>query len=138
MKVFIKDIINNINISDEEKRVEFIIDTIDILSNNVYSQIKIYNKIASSYLLLIKPIGPEDWKIDYPIDQNNIHKQCYATKEQCVAIVRELFEKGNIDDIPGFIEVPIQDFTLDEMIAFKEEEEMMLRGEDPFLKEEEK
>jgi len=132
MKLQITDIINNINISDEEKRVEFIIDTINMLSNNVHSKIKIYDNTTSDYLLLIKPIGPEDWKIDYPIKLREVHKQCYATKEQCIAIIRVLYEKGNIDDVPGFIEVPIQDFTLDEMIEFKKEDEMMLRGEDPF------
>ncbi|MHA7059022.1 hypothetical protein ACWGOQ_0017485 [Aquimarina sp. M1] len=133
MKVLIKDVINNINISGEEKRITCIVDVINILSNNIYSQIKIYNTIVSEYLLLIKPIGPEDWKIDHPVKLREVHKQCYATKAQCIAIIRELYEKGNIDDVPGFVDVPIQDFTLDEMLEFKKEEEMMLRGEDPFV-----
>ena len=30
-----------------------------------------------------------------------------------------------------FIDVPIRHFTLDEMLQFKKEDEMMLRGQDP-------
>ncbi|GAA3509806.1 hypothetical protein GCM10022393_23370 [Aquimarina addita] len=133
MKVFVNDAVNNINILDERIDLEFILDIINILSNHRDSQIKIYDRLKSHYLLMINPNGPEEWKIDHPIEQNKIHKQCYATKEQCIAIIKELFKKGHIDDIPGFIEVPIRHFTLDEMLAFKKEDDMMLRGEDPDL-----
>ncbi|KAA1248136.1 hypothetical protein [Aquimarina sp. RZ0] len=136
MKVFIKDIANNINIKDKKKTYEELDDTLNYLSNNKYTEIKLYENIISKYKIYLYPISPFLWKIDYPIKLREIHKQCYATKGQCVAIIRELYEVGHIDNVLGFTEVPIQDFTLDEMIEFKKEEEMMLRGEDPFVEEE--
>ncbi|WP_299440425.1 hypothetical protein [uncultured Aquimarina sp.] len=135
MKLFIKDITNNIHIKDKRILYEELSGILEVLSNNKYTEIKLYKESISKYLIYLRPISPSLWKIDSPIKLREVHKQCYATKEQCVAIIRELFEKGNIDDVPGFIEVPIQDFTLDEMIEFKKEEEMLLRGEDPFEEE---
>ena len=99
------------------------------MSENDFSEIRIFVSKISKYKIKIEFWGPYGWKIDYPIKLREVHKQCYATKEQCILIIQELYEKGHIDDIPGFIEVPIREFTLDEMIEFKKEEEMMLRGE---------
>ena len=85
------------------------------------------------YVLMFQWKRINTWKIDSPITLDKIHKQCYATKEQCIAIIKELHEKGNIDHVPGFIEVPLQHFTLDDMLDFKREDEMALRGQDPFM-----
>lgn len=136
MKISLKDTINNILISKSERELEFAVNDLKSLSNHRDSQIKFYGENDTFYLLKISPLGPQEFKIDYPIKLNKVHKQCYATKEQCIAIIKELYEVGHIDNIPGFLEVPIGDFTLDDMIEFKKEEEMMLKGEDPFKEEE--
>ncbi|WP_378172825.1 hypothetical protein [Aquimarina sp. SS2-1] len=133
MKVLVEDIINNIQIADQVIELDYILKIIYNLSDDIDSKIILYNKTPFDFIMSIDYNYIHNLKIDHPIKLREVHKQCYATKKQCVAIVRELFEKGNIDNVPGFIDVPIQDFTLDEMIEFKKEEEMMLRGEDPFV-----
>lgn len=134
MKIFLKDTINNLLISNLEHELEFVINAFTSLSNHRDSEIKIYGENNIFYLLKISPLCPQEFKIDVPVKNNSIHKQCYVTKEQCIAIIKELFDKGNIDNVPGFIEVPIREFTLDDMLEFKKEEEMMLKGQDPFTK----
>lgn len=136
MEIRINDLLNNTNLSEDIYNYERIINLFQKLSSHSSSELNIYKQNENNYLILISWKKVNTWKIDYPIKPREVHKQCYATKAQCIAIIKELFEVGHIDNVPGFIEVPIQDFTLDEMLEFKKEEEMMLRGEDPFTEPE--
>ncbi|GAA0719136.1 hypothetical protein GCM10009430_17850 [Aquimarina litoralis] len=131
MNLFIEDSIHGIHAEHYQVNESQSIQLFSGLSDHQDSELKLYKSDINDYTMSLNWFGINKWKIDYPIELKKVHKQSYGSKEQCVAIIKELYEKGNIDEIPDFIEVPISHFTLDEMLQFKKEDEMMLRGEDP-------
>lgn len=72
------------------------------------------------------------WMIDHPVVQGTLHKQRYATKNECNKVINKIYKGVLPDKLNGFIDVP-KGFTLDDMLEFKREDEMMLRGQDPDL-----
>jgi len=130
MQLYLRDYINDKKIL-KKVQVNETISFFKSLSKHIDSEFILHKEEVYLYTMSITNIILDKWKIDYPIKYREVHKQCYATKEQCIAIIEELYEKGHIDDVPGFIEVPIREYTLDEMLEIKKEEEMMLRGENP-------
>lgn len=131
MKAAIIDSLTSIDLIDQKFSIGEVLSFFKQLSDHQDSELKLYKSNINDYIISLNWFGINKWKIDYPIELKKVHKQSYVSKEQCVAIIKELYEQGNIDEIPGFIEVPIPHFTLDEMLQFKKEDEMMLRGEDP-------
>ncbi len=131
MKAFIEDTIRGINTIEEKSSASKCIDWFNSLSVHPDSEIKLYKSDIEEYQIYFNWKGINKWKVDSPLELNKIHKQCYASKKQCIAIIKELYQVKNIDNIPGFIDVPIRHFTLDEMLEFKQEDEIMLRGNDP-------
>lgn len=131
MNLFIEDSIHGTHAEQYQVNESQSIQFFNGLSDHQDSELKLYKSDIDNYTISLNWFGINKWKIDYPIALKKIHKQSYATKEQAVTIIKEFYEKGNIDEIPGFIEVPIPHFTLDEMLQFKKEDELMLRGEDP-------
>lgn len=131
MKAAIIDSLTSIDLIDQKFSIGEVLSFFKQLSDHQDSELKLYKSNINDYIISLNWFGINKWKIDYPIELKKVHKQSYATKEQGIAIIKELYEQGNIDEIPGFIEVPIPHFTLDEMLRFKKEDEMMLRGEDP-------
>ncbi|MGY3795481.1 hypothetical protein [Aquimarina sp. 433] len=131
MKAAIIDSLTSIDLIDQKCNIGEVLSFFKQLSDHQDSELKLYKSNINDYIISLNWFGINKWKIDYPIELKKVHKQSYATKEQGIAIIKELYEQGNIDEIPGFIEVPIPHFTLDEMLQFKKEDEMMLRGEDP-------
>jgi len=69
--------------------------------------------------------------VDYAFVPNTIHKQRYASNKECETIMNEVFSIKNLENLKGFIDVPIRHFTLDQMLEFKREDEMLLKGKDP-------
>ena len=131
MKVLIDDEVNNVDIIDQEMDFNSIFSSLKNLSENPFSEIKIYHKNSSNYQLSIVCRNIEKCKIDYPIEVGKIHKQRYANKQQCLYFLKKIYNKKEIKPEDNFLDVPIQHFTLDEMLEFKHEDDMLLRGEDP-------
>ena len=70
------------------------------------------------------------WLLDYPIVMGNLHKQGYANKEECIGFIEKMYQEYDISSFEGFEDVPVEEFTLDEILAFKEEDQRALREED--------
>ncbi|WP_346883958.1 hypothetical protein [uncultured Algibacter sp.] len=73
------------------------------------------------------------WMVDHPVVQGVVHKQRYATKNECVQLINGIYNQVHPDNLKDFIDVP-KEFTLDEMLEFKHEDDMMLKGQDPYAK----
>lgn len=131
MKVLIEDVINNIDIIDEEMEIDNLMVMANNLSNHQDSEIKVYHENASNYITAITGDSIGKWKIDYPVEINKIHQQRYVSKEQCLYYLKKIYQGNDLKPEDNFIDVPVGHFTLDEMLEFKKEDEMMLSGEDP-------
>ncbi|WP_298541139.1 hypothetical protein [uncultured Aquimarina sp.] len=133
MKSSIVDIPKNISVSDQKINNKELQNVIDTASTHIKSSIKLYKEKEEDYIVIFSWKDRNKWKIDYPIQLRKIHKQRYVTHKQCLQLSEHIFSGNSLDDLKGFIDVPVRHFTLDEMLQFKQEDEMMLRGEDPDL-----
>ncbi|MHA7059025.1 hypothetical protein ACWGOQ_0017500 [Aquimarina sp. M1] len=133
MKSSIIDIPKEINISNQKITQRELYNSIDKSSVHKDTIIKLYPKKEEEYIVIFSWHDRNKWKIDYPIQHSKIHKQRYVTHQQCLQLSEHIFNGDSLDDLKGFIDVPIRHFTLDEMLQFKKEDELMLRGADPDL-----
>jgi len=76
-------------------------------------------------------VKPDCFMLDIPVVLNKIHKQRYTTKNQAAQYIRAIFKKSNMKSLKGFVDVPICHYTLDQMLEFKQEDEMQLKGKVP-------
>ncbi|KZS38909.1 hypothetical protein AWE51_15115 [Aquimarina aggregata] len=128
MQTYYNDIPRNIKFENKSMDFSLITDHFLALSDHEASYLKvinIYNKILS-----FNWKAKDKWLLDIPIIPGKFHKQRYATKNECVAIIYEMDQERNIDDFERFLEVPVEEFTLDEMLVFKAEDEALLREEE--------
>ncbi|TPN88046.1 hypothetical protein [Aquimarina algicola] len=135
MKLFIEDTLQSISLLEDKKDMSFCLEQFKNLSQHPDSEIKLFVSEIDNYLACFRWISVDNWKIDCPVSLNKIHKQRYATEEECIQYIEQLYQDSDIDNIEDCIDVPIRHFTLDEMIEFKEEDEMMLQGQDPYQDE---
>ncbi|WP_346883769.1 hypothetical protein [uncultured Algibacter sp.] len=131
MKSNIIDIPKEINISNKKQSLTKLLETVNLMSSHPESHIKLYKSKEKKYTAIFSWQSRNKWKIDCPVELNKIHKQRYATKQQCFYFLKEIYNKKEIKPEDNFLDVPIQHFTLDEMLEFKREDDMLLRGEDP-------
>lgn len=128
LNIFIKDAINNKDIetslSLSELKKEF-----SDLSIDKESFLKM--QMRDKTVIKFSSVKENLWIIDSPISLGKIHKQRYATERQCLILINEIYHETDIENLKGFIDVPIRHFTLDEMLEFKQEDEMRLKGIDP-------
>ncbi len=134
MNIFIEDTINGVNKTIEGTTSNTCISYFKKLSEHHDSEIKFYKDNLKNYIVVFNWKGINEWKIDCPEELYKIHSQRYATIEECIFFIKKLFEVGHLENQKGFIDVPVNHFTLDDMIAFKEEDKMMLKGQDPNAK----
>lgn len=85
-------------------------------------------------VVIFKWLEKDKWLIDHPVVPDTLHRQRYATKEECLAFIEKIYQEYDISGFEGFQDVPIQDFTLDEILEFKEEDGYLLREEEPPVK----
>ncbi|WP_062059790.1 hypothetical protein [Aquimarina longa] len=133
MKVSIVDPLNSVNIFDDQLNNNEVNQQIELLSNHRDSEIRLFMDDYENYIFSIKKKSLTKWKVDYPIELYKIHKQCYASKEECLILIKKIYQGEQIEDIAMFTDVPIRHFTLDEMLEFEQEDAMMLNGQDPNL-----
>ncbi len=132
MKVSIIDTPKEINISDQKITKKELYDAINKASTHIDTIIKLYKEKEDNYIVIFSWQDRNKWKIDFPIQQHRIHKQRYISHKQCLQLSQEIFAgRNSLDDLIGFLDVPVRHFTLDEMLDFKKEDEMMLNGQDP-------
>ena len=131
MKISIIDSLTGIDIIDQNPNLPEISIVFQNLSEYGDSEIKLYKSDIKDYLASFNWKGINQWKVDCPVELNKIHRQRYASTEECELFIKKLYQRADLDNEKGFIDVPIRHFTLDEMLAFKKEDEMMLRGQDP-------
>ncbi|WP_299248356.1 hypothetical protein [uncultured Aquimarina sp.] len=131
MKIFIEDTIKGVHTSEHKSTIYSCYDYFKNLSEHHDSEIKLFKSDSNNYIASFNWYGINQWKIDCPVELYEIHRQQYATTEECVLLIKKLYQYGNLDNEDKFIDVPIQHFTLNEMIEFRQEDKMMLRGEDP-------
>ncbi|MBQ4820626.1 hypothetical protein [Aquimarina sp. MMG016] len=133
LKVFVNDELNDLTIHKVNMNIQEITDVINTLSPDAHSIIELFKFDSENYVMALQRIEDNKWKVDYPLEQNKIHKQQYLKRVTCIHLVQKLYEGGNIEDSNDLIDVPIQHFTLDDMLEFKREDDMMLGGQDPDL-----
>ncbi len=133
MKSSITDIPKSIAIKDQKITQTELYDSIDRASTHKDTSIKLYQEKEEEYIVIFSWQDRNIWKIDYPVQQNKIHKQRYVTHQQCLQLSEHIYNGNSLDELKGFIDVPVRHFTLDEMLEFKIEDEMMLKGQDPDL-----
>jgi len=131
MKAAIIDSLTCIDLKDQKLSVNEVLTYFQNLSEHHDSEIKLYTSDIKNYTTSFNWTGINQWKVDCPVKLNEIHSQCYATTEECTLLIKKLYQYGDLDREQRFIDVPISHFTLDEMLQFKKEDTMMLRGQDP-------
>jgi len=132
MKILIIDTPKEINISDQKVTKKELYDTINKASTHIDTTVKLYKEKEEEYIVVFSWKDRNKWKIDFPIQHNRIHKQRYISHRQCLQLSQEIFSgRNSLDDLKGFIDVPVRHFTLDDMLEFKKEDEMMLNGQAP-------
>jgi len=131
MKTNIIDAIKKIDISNKELSLKENLEAFNTISDNRNSVLRLYDLNKENYALILSWKGVNKWKIDHPIELHKIHKQRYATKEQSAYLLKKIYNRKDILPEYGFIDVPVKHFTLDDMLEFKREDDMMLRGQDP-------
>ncbi len=131
MKISITDIPKEINIKDQKMSLEEVLHTINTTSAHKDSKLILFRETEEEYLAKFNWISKNKWKVDYPIRLQEIHKQRYLSLKQCLQVIEIFYSSNDVYNLKGFYDVPINHFTLDEMIEFKKEDEMMLRGQDP-------
>ncbi len=89
-------------------------------------------------VIIFYPKAKDQWLVDHLVVPSTLHRQCYASTAECLVFIEKLYREEDIHRLKGFEEVPVQEFTLDEMLQFKKEDEALLREEDiSFIEEEE-
>ncbi|KAA1248133.1 hypothetical protein [Aquimarina sp. RZ0] len=131
MKAIVLDKNKEIDAIVKEYNSKELLGFLDHMSPILGNYIKIQQDDTNAYIVNFSWISRNKWKIDYPIEPQKVHKQRYATKQEALHLLEKIYQKYDIESLKDFIDVPIRHFTLDEMLAFKKEDEMMLRGEDP-------
>lgn len=134
MKALIIDTQKEIRSSQKITTIEDLQFTIRRASAHKDTSIKIYLENEEEYSAIFSWHDRNKWKIDYPIQLGKIHKQRYVTNKQCLQLADYIYKGKSVDEIKAFYDVPVRHFTLDEMLAFKKEDEMMLKGVDPYVK----
>ncbi len=137
MKFFVIDRQKKVTNTEEEINYKKFLDIFYELETEEGTSIKLYEKTIKEYIIQFSWEKDNQWKADYPIQLGLIHKQQYMTSDQAVLLGYKMFFDEEIENSNDLIDVPVQHFTLDEMLQFKKEEQMMLRGEDPFEHNEE-
>lgn len=131
MKTAIIDSLNCIDLIDQKLDNNQALDFFQKLSNHHDSEIKFYKEGLKNYIASFNWKSINQWKIDCPEELSKLHSQRYATTEESLFFIKKIYEDGHLENQKGFINVPVNHFSLDDMLAFKEEDKMMLKGQDP-------
>lgn len=128
MKTYYNDTEREVSFQNESLAKLEASDYFNVLTDHKESYmgfIDVYDEI-----IIFSWLEPDRWIIDHPAIPNTLHRQRYATKKDCLHIIEQLFQEKGIHRFPDFIEVPVQEFTLDEMLQFKKEDEALLNEEE--------
>lgn len=132
MKIQIEDTLKSVNVTEQKPSFSKIVRYFNNLSDHRDSEIIFFAKKANEYFASFCWVNVNKWKIDCPTELNKLHKQRYVTKDECLYFLKRVYENKELKPSDNFYDVPIKHFNLDEIIEFKKEDEMMLRGQDPF------
>ena len=69
------------------------------------------------------------WLVEYIIAPGELHGQKYVTNDECIPLIKRIYNEENVTS-KGFEDVPIGEFTLDQILIFKQEDERLLREEE--------
>lgn len=131
MNIYIKENEGKTGVKKDFVNLKDAITTFNELSKEEESFMMIYGKNISNYVLEVSYDSKNKWKLDFPISNGNVHKQKFANKDEVINYIKDVFDGLSIEEDKSFLDVPVQHYSLDEMLAFKYEDEMLLRGEDP-------
>ncbi|WP_299188866.1 hypothetical protein [uncultured Aquimarina sp.] len=128
MKTYLKDIVKKQHLNGISANKGEVIGYFNNLSPDENSFISIIND--NNYVLRFSWVAEQKWLVEFPIITNQIHQQRYANETQCLELIHKVDTSENFDNFEGFIEVPVEDFSLDEMLEFKAEDEALLKEEE--------
>ncbi|MBW1298275.1 hypothetical protein [Aquimarina litoralis] len=128
MKTYLKDNVKKQHLNGISANKGEVIGYFNDLSPDVNSFISIIND--NNYVLRFSWVAEQKWLVEFPIVTNQIHQQRYANETQCQELIHQVDANENFDNFEGFIQVPVEDFSLDEMLEFKVEDEALLKEEE--------
>ncbi|WP_299902322.1 hypothetical protein [uncultured Aquimarina sp.] len=128
MITYLKDIVKKQHLNGISANKGEVIGYFNDLSPDVNSFISIIND--NNYVLRFSWVAEQKWLVEFPIVTNQIHQQRYANETQCQELIRQVDANENFDNFEGFIQVPVEEFSLDEMLEFKAEDEALLKEEE--------
>ncbi|AXT54747.1 hypothetical protein D1815_02900 [Aquimarina sp. AD1] len=129
MKTYLKDIIKENQLNGIIVNKNEVVDYFNNLSPDPNSFISIIND--HNDVLRFSWIAEQKWLVEYPIITNQIHQQRYANESESLILINRVNDNESFDHFDSFIQVPVQEFTLDEVLEFKEEDQYLLREEEP-------
>ncbi|SEM10951.1 hypothetical protein SAMN04487910_4126 [Aquimarina amphilecti] len=129
MKTYYNDTLRKVTFENKSIIAHDVIDYFHALSDHLESYIGFLNVYDD--VIIFKWLAKNKWIIDHPVVPDTLHRQRYATKEECSVFIKKVYNEDDIFHFQGFEDVPIGEFTLDEMIAFREEDDYLLREEEP-------
>jgi len=128
MKIKINDLVNTIKIEDSsyslsETKAAFLALSPDkaffLEITDVYEELIRFTWLADN-----------KWLIDHPVETNILHQQRYADTQACLQCIEKIYQEYDIEAFEGFVDVPVGEFTLDEVLAFQVTEEETIREND--------
>ncbi|MFD0863745.1 hypothetical protein ACFQ1M_16135 [Sungkyunkwania multivorans] len=129
MKTYLKDPLKVIEIQGEDFSYLKAKTAFDSLSRHQGVYIGFLD--SSDQVLMFTWKVKDQWLVEHPVVLHKLHQQRYATDADCLNFIKKIYQEYDIASFEGFLDVPVEEFTLDEMLAFQREDEMLLRGEDP-------
>ncbi|WP_281991287.1 hypothetical protein [Aquimarina aggregata] len=128
MKTYYNDTLRKVTFENKSVDVLGATDYFKVLSDHKESYIgfiDVYDDV-----IIFKWVSKDKWLIDHPVVPDTLHRQRYATTEECLVFIEKVHQEYDISGFNGFEDVPIKEFTLDEMLVFKAEDEALLREEE--------
>lgn len=63
-----------------------------------------------------------------------MHQQRYASTQECLQLIKKIDQEYDIEAFEGFVDVPVAECTLDEVLSIKAaEDELMGKNDNPPL-----
>lgn len=128
MKTYYNDTLREVTFENKSIDISDAKDYFKTLSDHSASYIGFIDVYDEA--IIFKWISKDRWLIDHPVVPNTLHRQRYANTEECLVFIEKAYQEYDVSGFKGFLEVPIEEFTLDEIIQFKEEDEALLRDEE--------
>ena len=128
MHIYIKDPVQKVTIDSNTLSYTEVKYHFEHLSEDILSFLGMVTN--TNEVLRFLWVSQDRWILDHPVIPSDLHRQRYASKEECISFIEKVYQEYDVSTYKDFVEVPVQEFTLDEVLAFKKEDEALLNEEE--------